>query len=380
MIPSNASSSERDAGTPGSFPRQTSGSSRGFTLVELLVVIAIIGVLVGLLLPAVQTARESARRASCTNNMKQLGLANQNYHDAKKRFPPAGMNYGVCISGTYAGFPPATTITNMNGMLYLLPFIEEDGVFARFNMNGAFGNYKGSSAWYSSSSVATPDATASGNAALTARLLPQLICPSDNGGKFIKAGTSNHSPEASSSGTVTASKTSYEFVVSGRIFHVFYWKYQISKTAEKPHAYVFGENSDTSIKDIADGTSKTFLMGEQTLDTLQAGALIDATSNWAYRGVYQNGICPAGFESTGVLGAQQWNAAAAGLNVWVSSGVTKPGARASYATAASLHPGGVNFVFADASVRFVNETTPITTLHQLSTREGGEQVSPDQVQ
>jgi prepilin-type N-terminal cleavage/methylation domain-containing protein len=113
-------------------------TAKGFTLVELLVVIAIIGTLVGLLLPAVQSAREAARRSSCTNNLKQLGLATHNYHDARKTFPlsanyPPG--WDVVVNGAWQ------TYTRLSVHVVLLPFVEESALYSYANPTRGQGSY-----------------------------------------------------------------------------------------------------------------------------------------------------------------------------------------------------------------------------------------------
>src|SRR6201995_1292389 len=104
---------------------------RGFTLIELLVVIAIIGVLIALLLPAVQSAREAARRAQCTNNLKQLGLAAANFEAANETYPPGYGPFPVTAITTCTGSPLSACRINVLGQL--LPYMEQSQLYSAFN-------------------------------------------------------------------------------------------------------------------------------------------------------------------------------------------------------------------------------------------------------
>ena len=157
---------------------------QGFTLVELLVVIAIIGILVALLLPAVQAAREAARRTECNNNLKQFGIALHNYHDTYKVFPPALLNSGRWSGAR--GYPNTGGTLNTTGWAMLLPFIEEQSLYDQYDFNRpsnlSVGNRNQNSNF--------PNGDDTYNAALVADApVDAFICPSHTlGGKRRSGG------------------------------------------------------------------------------------------------------------------------------------------------------------------------------------------------
>ena len=169
----------------------------------------------------------------------------------------------------------------------------------------------------------------------------------------------NYGPEGSS-GTNLPTKSSYEFVVSENEYRA---KYR--ETAAGTAKRIFGENSKSTLLGIADGTSNTLALGEQTFDTHNG-----RTGSWAYRSFLQYGIDPNGAYNT--------TTPARGLNVWkYSTAAEKPGTRASWYSSASHHTGGVNFVMADGSVRFIRDSIAFQTLESLCTMSGGEVIADD---
>jgi prepilin-type N-terminal cleavage/methylation domain-containing protein/prepilin-type processing-associated H-X9-DG protein len=328
----------------------------GFTLIELLVVIAIIAILIGLLLPAVQKVREAAARIKCQNNLKQLGIALHAYHDANNVFPPAGRNYAWCTA-TAAG-PAHTQALNVSGLLLLMPYVEQENIFRMYNPNLAMQNYRTTGTLAGGNGPINAS-----NAAIGAMRPPLIRCPSDPGDEKLPYSTAGHYTIDNTNPNLIGIKTNYDFSVQ-------YWSWDCnawSRTAPTVRR-MFGENSNSTMASVTDGTSNTVAMGETTL--ANANGTCPA---WAYRGWVMIGVDIAPSMHGG------------GINVWMSNWtnppdrtrtqVPQPGKVGSWSWAGSLHPGGANFVFADGSVRFVKESTPGPTRLAMATMAGGEVIT-----
>jgi len=229
---------------------------RGFTLVELLVVIAIIGTLVGLLLPAVQSAREAARRSACSNNMKQLGLTLLNFESTHKRLPAAN-------DRTPAGNNPAAG--SYSWCVFILPFLEETNLYN--TLSG------------STSRFSTPFSAVAGIATQVQTSLPQLVCPSFaedkqaavvNGGLATSGCGVNCYKAISGVGYTSQYPDSGVGGNGGGAITLQYW--------EPKRANVDGPYDGVTLAQVADGTSKTFALAESRERT--KAAWIDGTRNW----------------------------------------------------------------------------------------------------
>jgi len=329
----------------------------GFTLVELLVVIAIIGILVALLLPAVQAAREAARRMSCSNNVKQLALAMHNYHDTYKAFPAGSWTFNA--AGVGPSYSATNACTSGSGRrapwtVLLLPFIEQQPLYDQCDMTAEF-----------VCSNAESPTGAVPNRAVWATSMAAYQCPSfparsqpDNhsnyygvmGGGLNSSGNSYPNPFDRDWGHCQSSNAGRVFYINGVLF----------------------QNSDTRMADITDGTSNTYVIGEQRYQLLDGGRPDSHWLGWA------STIRGGGSSVTGVLAAAQLP-----INVFnghgdkfdttfASAGIAPPQGQGLHQRSfGSYHPGGCFFGMGDGSVQFENDTIDLIVYFAKGARDDG---------
>jgi len=325
---------------------------RGFTLVELLVVIAIIGILIALLLPAVQAAREAARRMQCTNNMKQIGLALHNYHDSNKCFPPGSFHANAANASQRRG----------SILIRLLPFIEQQPLFKMFDFA------KGTP--LNTDNQRFPDGRL-----LAAAKIPAYICPTDTNGVTI--GDPNANPPtdrwaanyAASCGPTPYGNNPNCPCPLGDIYEKTYapvghnqWNYHSRQNPAGP----FTRNYSTwrrcifsRMRDCKDGLTAVIFFGETRVDCN------NHTRNGWSRSNNGQGLL-------GTLTPINYDSCAP--NVASSPTGDGCGARCNWNMEfgfKSLHPNGVNIMMGDGSVRFFNESIDHYVYNELGDKCDG---------
>ncbi len=289
---------------------------RAFTLVELLVVIAIIGILVALLLPAIQAAREAARRSECSNNLKQLGVALQNYHDTHGVFPPGGMTAG--------------TNPRRNGLSWhtmVLPFIEQTAIYDQIDF-GVTGY------------------TNAANLAVALNKIDGFFCPSG-----VRTTMKSTNTSENSGGAATWSTHYYGILGAKGLNPDTNANYPMDTTTAGHGDYattgVLTKLVSYGMRDITDGTSNTLFVGE---------------ISWTKANTYR-----------------VWIRGCEGSASASSKNVAYPINFQPYTTSnfndvsfGSEHPGGAQFVLGDGSVRFVDQNIDMAIYRAVATRDSGE--------
>jgi prepilin-type N-terminal cleavage/methylation domain-containing protein/prepilin-type processing-associated H-X9-DG protein len=316
----------------------------GFTLIELLVVIAIIAVLIGLLLPAVQKVRGAAARMQCSNNLKQIALAAHNHHDVYQRFPaginiPASTQYsppslGGTLNATNTARFGTAPIPNqfVSWPEALMPYIEQDNLYKALDL---------SRVQYANVNTTT--------APPGAQPIKTYVCPADvlPNPAVVQGFNNNYFGMISYGACAGTISTFYTSATLDGVFYI---------------------NSKTRFADILDGTSNTFFFAERShFDPNWAaasggGAALNTYGGWAWTNVNAMEDLTLGTEVP--------------VNWLIPNGgtgfaVTDPRLNA----IGSQHTGGANIAFADGSVHFLSNSTPLNVLQALSTRAGGEVVN-----
>jgi prepilin-type N-terminal cleavage/methylation domain-containing protein/prepilin-type processing-associated H-X9-DG protein len=325
----------------------------GFTLVELLVVIAIIGILVALLLPAVQSAREAARRMQCSNNLKQIGIAMHNYHDTYKKLPMGFTNdYGEARDYRGNAYWHHSTSTVRNNAqwawsAYIAPFVELQPQFDQLAVNTMYAAQSLNNAT-SQTIIKTPAAS--------------FRCPSD----VAKDVTLNNEYRvmALNGTTYDVATSNYAGVAD-----------DIEGTLNLSHDQrnctgVLYNDSDNGLRDVTDGTSNVLLVGERCYEYINVRCGVKQISGAATLYVtgasnqlsFQNraSVSALGVANTGI----NIDSAQACNNLWDLK-----------VEFSSLHPGGAQFVFVDGSVHFIPETIDLPTYRNLANKADGRPVA-----
>lgn len=344
---------------------------QAFTLIELLVVIAIIAVLIGLLVPAVQKVREAANRMSCTNNLKQLGMATANYESTNLTLPPARVDapagYPVPAFGVAA---PATGTLQHGPITFLLPYLEQEALFKQYNMGLTWSD--------------------PGNATAIATIVKTVVCPSAPDAPQSRLDTGNP-PGSTNAPRWSSAPTDYALAngVNGKLGFAPYSTippipgYDPTNGATDKNQYIGGILPSGTISSFSTAMSPPFYgdIGKKSL-----AGILDGTSNTvgfcedAGRPFnYRTGNVKSSFRSSG----SGW--ADPDAEYWVDGFSTDGATSLGPCTANcsnnnenfSFHTGGYNAVFLDGSVRFLKQSLTMAQVAAMISRAGGETVNLD---
>ena len=347
------------------FQRRRGQQRRGFTLVELLVVIAIISILVSLLLPAVQNARESARRTQCKNNLKQIGLALHEYHETFSSFPIGAM-WGPTPDGNLID----PEVRGASFFVAILPWLDQKNLYNKLDRDGAAG-------------VAGVSHSANTNGPLLDGMyLPIYVCPSSSlteaaVGQPVSMMTGNYIG-ISGAAFRNGSATSDAELVGGCTGP--------NAGAILAHSGILVENDSVAMREIQDGSSNTMMVAEQSSVTVPVTQVVNGqpqivlrdfpTLQSSYFGSIWGGTtlprplqtggpvpsCHFVYNITTVRFGVNMNGATTAATVTSGGGHTP---------IMSAHPGGANVAFADGGVRFLQENMSFDVLMNLADRRDG---------